>query len=276
MTAEIILMWVAVTFYVVGTALFVFGVTLSKPKMVRLALIVSGAGLIPQLSAWIIRWQRLGHGPSLGFYELTSELTFVTVAMFIVVAWRYPKVAPAGIIIMPLTLLFVGASMLAPKAGLPVTPTLASYWLVVHVVFSDLAFGAFVVAFALAVVFVIRSRSVDGPWAKRFERFPPQDQVDHLSSQLVLAGFLFWGVMIASGSIWANQAWGRYWGWDPIETWSLVVWLIYAVYLHLRFTLGWRGERLAWVAIAAMPVALFCLAGIPIVYHTVHAGYLAL
>jgi len=83
---------------------------------------------------------------------------------------------------------------------------------------------------------------------------------------------VLWAIMIATGAIWANQAWGSYWSWDPIETWSLIVWLIYAVYLHLRFTLKWGGERLAWFAIIAMPMALFALIGIPAAFHTTHAG----
>jgi len=80
--------------------------------------------------------------------------------------------------------------------------------------------------------------------------------------------------MIVSGAIWANQAWGRYWGWDPIETWSLIVWVIYAIYLHLRFTRGWQGERLAWFAVIAMPVSLFALLGTPIVFNSIHGGYI--
>lgn len=69
--------------------------------------------------------------------------------------------------------------------------------------------------------------------------------------------------MIVSGAIWANQAWGRYWGWDPVETWSLIAWAIYAIYLHLTLTLGWRGKRAAWIAVIALPVILFSLLGVP-------------
>ena len=98
--------------------------------------------------------------------------------------------------------------------------------------------------------------------------------MDDLTARFVLAGFLLWGIMIVSGAIWANESWCRYWTWDPIETWSLVVWIIYAVYLHLRFTLRWRGQRLALFAIVAMPIALFCLVGIPTVFNTIHAGYI--
>jgi cytochrome c-type biogenesis protein CcsB len=276
MTAEIVLMWIALTFYVAGTAMFVFGVVLDRDKWTRRAVFLSAIGAVPQVASMAVRWVRLGHGPYLGFYELTSTLTFFTVMFFFWMAWRYPKTSGAGIVVMPVALLLIGAAMLAPKGGLDVGPTLASYWLFIHVIFSDLAFGAFVTSFALAVAYVIRARSADGPWARRLSRLPDQDAVDRLSGRLVVAAFLFWGIMIASGAIWANEAWGRYWGWDAIETWSLIVWIIYAVYLHLRLTLGWRGERIAWYAIIAMPLAVFSVAGIPLVYKaSIHAGYLA-
>jgi cytochrome c-type biogenesis protein CcsB len=275
-TVEIVLMWIALTFYVAGTAMFVGGVVFEAEKWTRRAVLVSAIGLVPQTVSMAMRWIRLGHGPYLGYYELTSTLTFFTVLLLIGMAWRYPKTSGAGIVIMPVALLLIGAAMTAPKGGLDVGPTLASYWLFIHIVFSDLAFGCFVLSFGLAVAYVIRARSADGPWARRLSRLPDQDTVDHLSGRFVIAAFLFWGIMIASGAIWANEAWGRYWGWDPIETWSLVVWIIYAVYLHLRLTLGWRGERIAWYAIVAMPVAMFCLAGIPFLYKaSIHTGYLA-
>jgi cytochrome c-type biogenesis protein CcsB len=276
MAAEIVLMWIALTFYVAGTAMFVVGVVFERDKWTRRAVLISAIGLVPQTVSMAMRWLRLGHGPYLGYFELTSALTFFTVLLLVGMAWRYPKTSSAGIVIMPVALLLIGAAMTAPKGGLDVGPTLASYWLFIHVVFSDLAFGSFVASFGLAVAYVIRARSGEGRWAHRLSRLPDQETVDRLSGRFVIAGFLFWGIMIASGAIWANEAWGRYWGWDPIETWSLVVWIIYAVYLHLRLTLGWRGEKIAWYAIIAMPVAMFCLAGIPFLYKaSIHTGYLA-
>jgi len=144
MTAEIVLMWIALTFYVAGTAMFVSGVVFEHEKWTRTAVLVSAIGLVPQIASMTVRWIRLGHGPYLGYYELTSSLTFFTVLLLVGMAWRYPKTSSAGIVIMPVALLLIGAAMTAPKGGLNVTPTLASYWLFIHVVFSDLAFGAFV------------------------------------------------------------------------------------------------------------------------------------
>jgi len=273
-TFEIIFMWLALTFYVVATVMFVFGVTFSKDKMTSRAVFVSAAGLVPQLVALGVRWARLGHGPYIGYYEVANALTLCTVVFFIVAAWRNPRLNATGIGIMPVAVLLLGGAMLASKADFPITAGLASYWLFIHVAFANLSFAAFAASFGLAIAFVVRERSAGGTWAQRFSKLPPQEVLEASISRFVLAGFLLWGIMIVSGAIWANESWGRYWSWDPIETWSLVVWLIYAVYLHLRFTLKWHGEKLAWFAILAMPVTLFCLIGIPTVFKTIHGGYI--
>jgi cytochrome c-type biogenesis protein CcsB len=272
MTLEIVVTWVALALYAAATAMSATGVVFSKEKLTNRAVLVGAIGLACQAASLGIRWERVGHGPYLGFYEVASALVFCAVAAFVIAAWRYPRLAGAGIGILPVALLLLGGSMLAQGSEVPVTAKLSSFWLFIHVTFANLAFGAFALSFGCAIVYVVRVHSADGTWTRRFAKLPAQEVLENLTVRFVLLGFLFWGMMIATGSIWANEAWGRYWGWDPIETWSLIVWIIYAVYLHVRFTLKWRGERLAWFAIAAMPLALFALIGIPLAFNTPHAG----
>jgi len=273
-TLEIVIMWVTLTAYVAATVMFVFGVVFMKERLTRNAVIAAAVGLVPHTIAIIVRWASVGHGPYIGFYEVANALAYFTVLVFVIAALRNPRLSGLGIGVMPVTVLLMGGAMLAPKAGLPLTPQLASYWLFIHVAFANMAFAAFAASFGFAVIYVLRERSKDGVWVKRLEKMPAQTAVENSISRFALAGFLLWGIMIVTGAIWANEAWGRYWSWDPIETWSLIVWVIYAVFLHLRFTMRWRDERLAWYAIAAMPVALFCLIGIPTVFRTVHGGYM--
>ena len=265
-------MWVALTFYVVATALYALCVAFSKDALMTWAWRSSVVGLGFQTASLGIRWAILGHGPYLGLYEVVNALVLCVVAFFVITAWRNPRLNAAGIAVVPVAVLMLGGSMLSSKSGVPITAKLASYWLFIHVTFANFAFAAFAVSFGCAVIWVIRERSREGKWAKRFAKVPAQDVLENLTVRLVLVGFLFWGIMIATGAIWANEAWGHYWSWDPIETWSLIVWLIYAVYLHVRFTLKWHGERLAWFAIVAMPLALFALIGIPLAFNTPHAG----
>lgn len=274
MTPEILIMWSTVTVYVAAAVLFIFGVIFMKEVTTRRAVILTAVGLVPHTAAIAIRWISVGHGPYIGYYEVANALTFFTVAVFAVATLRNRRLSSLGIGVMPVVVLLMGGAMLAPKVGLPMTPQLASYWLFIHVAFANLAFAAFAASFGFAVIYLLRARSKTGLWAKRLEKMPVQSAIENSVSRFALAGFLLWGIMIVTGAIWANEAWGRYWSWDPIETWSLVVWLLYAIFLHVRFALRWRDERLAWFAVAAMPVALFCLIGIPTVFNTIHGGYI--
>jgi len=273
MTNEIVAMWAALTIYAASAVLFVLGVVFEKDRLIRLGFALALAGLVPHTIALGIRWVRTGHGPYRGWYEAVSGLGYVSVATFAVLGWRQPRLKAIGIALMPVGLLLMAAAMLAPMNDRPLTPSLASYWLIIHVAFAKLAVGTFVASFALAVIYLLRERSA-GVWQHRLQRLPEQNVVDDLSYRFALSGFLFWGIMMATGAIWANEAWGRYWAWDPIETWTLIVWLVYAAYLHVRLSLGWRGEKTAWFAAAAMPIALFCLMGVPLLYRSVHAAYL--
>lgn len=271
---EVICSWIAIFAYAFSTIGFVVGVLFGKPAAERAAVRLAWVGVTAHGIALAIRWIRIGHGPYLGFYEVASLLAFTAVLGFVLVVRKYPALAVGGVAVMPLSFLMMGATLLVSDEAQAVTGSLASIWLVIHVIFANLAFGAYMGSFGLAVAFLLRDGNPSRRWQRLLERFPAQDVLDGLTFRFVGAGFLFQTVMITSGAIWANQAWGRYWGWDPVETWSLLAWAVYAIYLHLTLTMGWRGRRAAWVAVAAMPVILFSALGVPIVYDSIHGAYL--
>lgn len=273
-TVEVILMWTAVSAYAVSAILFAVGLVFGRQRLLDVALWAAVAGLVPHVVAIAVRWARVGHGPYLGFYEVVSSYAFIAVVILVVVVRRYRSLAVAGVIVAPLAFLMLAASMFTSRDELEITATLASWWLAIHVTFAKLSYAAFIASFALALVFLIRDRSAAGRFADILAKLPAQSVIDDLSYRFIAVGFIFLGVMIGAGAIWANEAWGRYWGWDPIETWSLIAWVVYAVYLHLRLTLGWTGRRAAYVAVAALPVVVFALIGVPIVYQSIHGAYL--
>ncbi len=273
-TVEIVLMWAAVTLYALSAILFAVGFVFGKPKVTRAAMWLAFAGLVPHALGIAVRWIRVGHGPYLGFYEVVSSYAFIAVAMLAVVVRRSRALSVAGVVVMPIAFLMLAASMLTSKAELEITASLASWWLAIHVTFAKLSYAAFIASFALAVLYLLRSRLESGRFGDVFAKLPSQAVIDDLSFRFVGVGFIFLGIMIAAGAIWANEAWGRYWAWDPIETWSLIAWIIYAVYLHLRLTMGWSGRRASWVAVAALPVIVFALIGVPLVYQSIHGAYL--
>lgn len=272
-TVEMISMWLTVTAYAAGAALFIVGFVFAKANVTRWAVTASAIGLVPHAVATGVRWARVGHGPYIGFYEVVSILALATVATVVVIAWRNVRLEPLGVILMPISFLMLGGAMLAPKTDFPITATLASWWLVIHIGFAMASYAAFMASFALAIVYLVRERKGYRPRGL-LAKMPSQLVVDDLTYRFVFAGSIFLGVMIVAGAIWANEAWGRYWGWDPIETWSLISWLVYAAYLHLRLTMGWRGKKSAWVAILALPIVVFALIGVPVFYHSIHGAYL--
>ncbi len=271
---EIIAAWVAIGGYAVASVGLIIGTFFGKRTVETFGVRAAWIGLAAHAVAIGVRWVRIGHGPFLGFYEVSSLLAFMAVAGFVVLVWRYGGLRVAGVVTMPIAFLIMGASLLVNKEAQAMTGGLSSAWLAIHVSFSNLAFGSYLVSFVLAVAFLMKEGGTGRRWQALLDRFPAQDVLDGLTFRFVGAGFVFQGIMIASGAIWANESWGRYWGWDPMETWSLIAWAVYAIYLHLTLTLGWRGKRAAWVAIIALPVILFSLLGVPVVYNSIHGAYL--
>ena len=275
-TVELICVWITIVAYAVSSVAFTVGVLFGKETVERVAVRVAWVGFSVQALAIVLRWIRVGHGPYMGFYEVSSLLAFIAVGAFLVLARRYRALGVAGIAVLPIAFLIMGGTLLVNREAQALTGSLASFWLAIHVAFANLAFGAYAVSFVLGVAFLMKDSGDDHRWQKLLDRFPEQDVLDGLTFRFVGAGFVFQTVMIVSGSIWANEAWGRYWAWDPMETWSLIAWAIYAIYLHLTLTMGWRGRKAAWLAVASLPVILFSLLGVPIFYNSIHGAYLQL
>lgn len=274
MQLEMTMMWGAVTAYALGSVLFIIGTVFSRHPVNLWALTVSSLGLIMQLVAIADRWIRVGHAPYLGFYEVVSAYAFATVLTFVALAWARSALRPLGMALMPIAFLAIGASMFADKSAGAISGALASWWLTIHVMFAKLSYSAFAVAFALAAVYLLRTRATNGRMDEVLRKLPSQEVVDSLSFQFIGVGTLFLAVMIAAGAVWANEAWGRYWAWDPIETWSLITWLVYALYLHLRLTMGWQGTKAARLALGALPLVVFSFVAVPVVYNSIHGAYI--
>lgn len=152
-----------------------------------------------------------------------------------------------------------GAAHLETEAA-PLLPALRSNWLLIHVSASLLAYGAFACAFIADVICLARPRTADPASARA------------VSLRAMCWGFTFLTIGIATGAVWANQAWGDFWSWDPKETWSLVTWLLYGICLHLRFVKGWGGRRASWASVAAFASVLFTFFGVTYLLPSVH-GY---
>lgn len=270
---EVILMWAGVTFYALSSVAFTSALFFKRDVLWSAGLWLAVMGLVPHLLAIAGRWIRIDRGPFLGFYEVVSSYAIIAVALFVLITLRHRNMVGIGIVLMPLAFIMLGISMFTSREELALSGPLASWWLDIHVIFAKIGYGAFLMSFAFSMIYLFRHKA-KGLWAEALEKMPRQEIIDDLQFRFAGLGFIFYGIMIVSGAIWANEAWGRYWAWDPIETWSLIAWVVYALFLHARLTLGWSGDRLAWLSLIALPVVSFSLMGVPLVFDSIHAAYL--
>lgn len=267
---EVGLHWAAVGCYVAATVAYAYAVLFDHPRRVAVGTVAAAVGLVPHSIALGSRWVASGHGPYVLRYEVLSSNAWVAVAMLVVVLWRRPRWAAIAIGALPGAIVMVALGLFTNPELRELPPTLRSIWLVFHVSFAKLATGAFLLSLGSAVMLVVKRRGGGGRLAARL---PDAEALDAYTVRFVGFGFIFWTINVAAGAVWANESWGRYWGWDVIETWSLVTWLAYGTFLHGRLFYRLRGAAVAWAAIACFAVAVGTIFVLPMVLPSIHAAY---
>jgi cytochrome c-type biogenesis protein CcsB len=219
--------------------------------------------------AGIMRWvesyamgSEYGHAPLTNLYESLTFFSLTISVMYLVIEWKY-KNRVIGAFCLPLAFLALAYASLSPGKEIePLIPALKSNWLIAHVFTCFIGYSAFAIAFGVSIAFLIKSVREQPESTPGEMKLMSTLWLDELTHQLVMFGFLFLTVGIITGSVWANSAWGRYWGWDPKETWSLITWFLYAAMLHCRLMRGWRGKRIAVFSIVAFAAVLFTYFGV--------------
>jgi cytochrome c-type biogenesis protein CcsB len=177
-----------------------------------------------------------------------------------------------AIFVLPLIVLLLGVANFLDKASRPLPPALQSPWLGFHVAFCFLGYACFLIGFCSAILYLWQEREVKSRKIDRyFFRLPSLGVLDSFGYKAIICGFVCLSLGIISGSVWAQRAWGSFWSWDPKETSSLVLWLVYLVYLHNRLTRGWIGRRSAYLAIAGFLIMLFTYFGVSLLLPGLHA-----
>jgi cytochrome c-type biogenesis protein CcsB len=225
-------------------------------------------GLIGNTAGIVMRWVEsyrmgIGHAPLSNLYESLVFFAWTITLLYLFIERRYGN-RVIGAFTMPLAFLAMAYASLSPNISdriQPLLPALKSNWLIAHVITCFIGYAAFAVAFGLSIMYLIRQREPD-PKGSVLDRFPKPNVIDDLTHQMIMFGFLFLSVGIISGAVWANSAWGRYWGWDPKETWSLITWFIYATLLHAKLMRGWHGRRIAYLSVIGFAAVLFTYFGV--------------
>ncbi|MFG6402041.1 c-type cytochrome biogenesis protein CcsB [Microbacterium sp. P04] len=248
------------------------GAAADKPRFVwgRIGTSLTVLAFLFHVGADVTRGIAAGRVPWSNMYEFSLTGTMLIVAVYLAVLVRY-DLKFLGSFITGLTVVLLGGATLTFYVEIsPLPDALKSIWLVVHVFVAALATGLFALAFALSVLQLLQARrerravevaASDSPRAKISLPFlgtiPGADALESLAYRFAIVGFIFWTFTLIAGSIWANDAWGRYWGFDTKEVWTFVIWVLYAGYIHARATRGWRGTRSAWLSIIGFSAVMF-------------------
>ncbi len=267
---EVILHWVAVAFYIAASAMFAYSIFFQNGKALNRALSLTMIGLTPHSTALIARWLEQGHGPYMTRYEVLSSDAWISLVLFLFLGLKWKRIRPAGIVILPVSFLMIAVALFSNPGMQNLPPSLRSVWLVLHVMCAKLAAGAIAASLGAAVLYLMRSSREPKPF---HSRIPSAEILDEYSYKFAGFGLTFWTINIAAGAIWAHESWGRYWGWDPIETWSFITWLMYGMFAHLRLFWKWRGKKSALFLIGCFATSVFTIFILPFVAKSLHSEY---
>jgi cytochrome c-type biogenesis protein CcsB len=227
-------------------------------KVARIATAMMILGTLLLFGGVVSRGLSAGRVPWSNMYEfsITGALAF---SVAYLVTLRKYDLRWLGLPISIFVLLVLGTAItVLYRPSAPLVPALKSTWLVIHVSAAIISGGVFFLANVISAMYLwldsLERRGGRNPWAKRL---PDLDTLDQLAYRLVAFVFPLWTFAVIAGAIWAEHAWGRYWGWDPKETWAFITWVAYAAYLHARVTVGWRGRKAAWLCLLAGSTFIF-------------------
>jgi len=268
------------TFAFLGCAVLYLAALVFRYKPLLVSGTYVGAGSLLIMTAGILlRWREsyqmgYGHAPLSNLYESLVFAAWAIIFIYLVVEFRTKQralgVFPA--LFAFLAMAYASFSTQVESKIQPLVPALKSNWLIAHVISCFLGYAAFAVASGISILYLMRRTHKANPHPTGiFALLPEPRQLDELTYQMILFGFLWLSLGIITGSVWANSAWGTYWSWDPKETWSLITWFIYAALLHARGMQGWRGKRVAWLSLLGFGCVLFTYFGVNFLLSGLHS-----
>jgi ABC-type transport system involved in cytochrome c biogenesis permease subunit len=267
---ETILFWLATLGLAGAFFLSVLAMVFGKAGPQRVAAALFGATIVPLLGLGVARWVRTGHPPFVSLFESMVFSVLLLVLIYQIVRWRRPAATVALAPAAGFALLLMGWSLTVPHEATPLAAALDNFWLFIHASFATAGAATFLVGAAFSTAYLLGPERL-GRMGLPGVAAADTKNIPRTVSTFLLLGFIMWGTMIASGAIWARIAWGRYWGWDPIELWSLISWILYALLLHARSTFKLPARVFCVLTIVIAVVVVFSLWGIQYVYNTIHS-----
>ncbi|MBQ3277893.1 MAG: c-type cytochrome biogenesis protein CcsB [Clostridia bacterium] len=266
-TENVLFTIVMVGYFAAMILYFVFAAT-RKETLWKAAFGIQAGCLILHTAALVIRGIGAGRLPMTNQYEFATCFAWALclVSLIFIHKYRFPAL---GIGAAPVIFLIIGYAAMQSREVRELMPALRSNWLAFHVSTAIISYGAFGVSFAVGIMFLLREKLKEGSYWD--QHIPSLQKLDQIGYRSVSLGLLFLTFTILTGAIWAERAWGSYWSWDPKETWSLVTWIIYMVYLHLRLRRGWKGKAAAMFAVIGFICVIFTYIGVNTFLPGVHS-----
>ncbi|MBM9537205.1 c-type cytochrome biogenesis protein CcsB [Desulfobulbus alkaliphilus] len=260
----------SVTVYLLATAAYLVFFFNKKQEIRRIGYFLFLTAVCLHSLTIVARYFEAGYTPITSHHETVSFFAWSLSCCYLTFRWRY-TVKNLGVFVCLLVLALMLVAAFSSREIVPLAPALQSWWLPIHASVTLIAYGFLALACIGGCMYLLQEREIK---TKRFglfySRLPSLETLDTLNHHCLSIGFPLLTLGLITGSIWAKQAWGAYWHWDPKETWSLVTWFLYAAVVHQRFTVGWRGRRAALLSIIAFLSVLFTLWGVSFLLKGIH------
>jgi cytochrome c-type biogenesis protein CcsB len=270
-TLDVNLFYIAFVLYTVSLFIYLLTFWKKNGKLASAGSKLLIAGFALQFAGLVIRAVNASFMPVTNIYESLNFFSCAIVLAYLILERKTGSRA-FGIFILPVVFFLMAFSSLpsTSKEIMPLIPALQSQWLVWHVVFSFIGESAFAIAFGASIMYIVKMNAQENSFT--YKAFPDLETLDNISYRAIMIGFpIFTTGALIFGAIWAKYAWGDYWTWDPKETWALITWIVYALYLHFRIVQGKIGKAAAWISIIGFITTLFTLFGVNYLLSGLHS-----
>lgn len=268
MKSELLSLWTALVCYTLVAVFSIIGVVFRR-EFPRVLPVLIGSGLVLHTLAIGLRWVRIDRAPVSNSFEMLSANLWGLMIAVAVGYWLLPRVRAFVAVIMPVIIMIMAWLLLKSPESTMVPPTYKTVWLYIHIGLIKLFIGSAFIALGMAGIVILR-RTAFGQ--DRFSSLPSDQSLDERAYRFMAIALIFDSLGVCAGAIWAQDAWGRYWQWDPLETWSLITWLSIGLSLHVRTPFKTSPLTNAWLTVGVFMIAFFTFFGIPFVSRSMHQG----
>ena len=257
------ILWAMLCLYVGAFVLDVYQFFQSNEKLKKAAVIVTVLAVVVNGILVVLRGILIQGLPLNNGFEFGMSFALAIGIIYLILLKKF-ALSQIGAFIMPISIALSCWLLNLDMSVNPLNPSLRSYWLSFHVTAAVIAYGTFAISFGLAIAFLLREQG-------KLKKMPEAEVLDEVSYKMVFVGMPFLTIMLITGAVWAEYAWGTFWSWDPKETFALVTWLVYAIYLHIRLMRGWRGKKTAILSIIGFVAVIFTFFGVSYLLPGMHS-----